>query len=166
MEMLAVGVVTATHGLKGELTVRSFSGRIDHLGRLRGVLLRRGAEERRVTVLSVRAKPPHAVMKLEGVDSPEKAQGFSGLRDLGSALRGGAPGGRGVLRGGPVPVQPVLRAGAPGQRPLGRGCGLLADARGGRAGGKAFLVPFIDHFVGEVDVQGGRIELRERGIVP
>ena len=43
------------------------------------MLLRRGAEERRVAVLSVRAKPPDAVMKLDGVDSPEKAQGLRGF---------------------------------------------------------------------------------------
>jgi 16S rRNA processing protein RimM len=166
MEMLAVGVVTAAHGLKGEVTVRSFSGRIDHLRRLRSVLLRRGAEERRAAVQSVRPKNPHAVMKIEGVDSPEQA---------------------GLLRGFEIWVPRAEAA------PLERGefyatdlcgCGLffgperlgsvraVVEAGGSQLlevedpRGKFFLVPFVEHFVGEVDVPGGRIELRDRGIVP
>lgn len=166
MEMLAVGVVTATHGLKGELTVRSFSGRIDHLGRLRAVLLRRGSEERRATVLSVRAKPPHAVMKLEGVDSPETARGFRGF-EIWVPRSEAAP-----LEVGEFYAVDLCRCSLYfGQERLGSirsvvdaGSSQMLEVEG--PGGKAFLVPFIDHFVGEVDVQGGRIELRDRGIVP
>ncbi len=166
MEMLAVGVVTATHGLKGEVTVRSFSGRIDHLRRLRAVLLRRGTEERRAAVQSVRAKTPHAVMKLEGVDSPEQARLLRGFEILVPRAEA-APLERGEfyatdlcgcgLYFGPERLGSVRAV-------LETGASQLLEVEG--PAGKVFLVPFIDHFVGEVDVRGGRIELRDRGIVP
>lgn len=166
MEMLAVGVVTATHGLKGEVTVRSFSGRIDHLGRLRSVLLRRGTEERRVTVQAVRAKPPHAVMKLVGVDSPEKARELRGF-EIWVPRAEAAP-----LEGGEFYAVDLCRCSLYfGAERLGQ---VRAVVDAGQAqmlevehpAGKVFLVPFTGHFVGEVDVAGGRIELRDRGIAP
>jgi 16S rRNA processing protein RimM len=166
MDMLAVGVVASTHGLKGELTVRSFSGRIEHLGHLREVLLRRGAEERRASVQSVRPKPPHAVMKIEGVDSPEQARRLQGF-EIWIPRSDLAP-----LQGGEFYAVDLCRCGLYfGEERLGSvraiveaGPSQMLEVQDPR--GKVFLVPFIDHFVGEVDVTGGRIELRDRGIVP
>lgn len=166
MEMLAVGVVTAAHGLKGEVTVRSFSGVTAHLGRLRAVLLRRGTDERRATVQSVRAKPPHAVMKLVGVDSPEKAGELRGF-EIWVPRAEAAP-----LEGGEFYAVDLCRCALyAGAEMLGRvravveaGSSQLLEVEDAR--GRTFLVPFTDHFVGEVDVAGGRVELRDRGIVP
>jgi len=166
MEMLAVGVLTTTHGLRGELAVRSFSGSIEHLHALTRVQLRRGGEERTVQIAAVRGKPPHAVVKFLGVDSPEQAGELRGFeiwvpRDEAAPLAGGEyyavdlcrcslrAGGRtvGVVRS-------VVDAGASQMLEV-------EDPRG-----KVFLVPFTGHFVGEVDVAAGTIELLEPGIVP
>ena len=166
MEMLAVGVITSTHGLKGELTVRSFSGSIDHFRSLTTVLLRRGDEERTVAVRSVRAKPPHAVVKIDGVDSPEKARCLQGF-EIWVPRSAAAP-----LAGGEYYAVDLCRCSLVfGEEPVGSVRAVVesgslqllevADSRG-----RTFLVPFTEHFVGEVDVEGRRIQLRERGIVP
>jgi 16S rRNA processing protein RimM len=165
-DLLAVGVVMASHGLKGELTVKSFSGSIEHLASLTTVLLRRGAEERTVAVRSVRSKPPNAVMKIDGVDTPEDAGRLRGFeiwvpRSAASPLEDGEyyavdlcgcsmlSGAERVGR-----VLSVVEAGASN----------MLEVEGTQ--GKVFLVPFTEHFIGEVDLGARTVQLREREIVP
>jgi 16S rRNA processing protein RimM len=166
MEMLAVGVLTTTHGLRGELTLRSYSGGVEHLRGLTRAELRRGGEARTMRVTAVRGNPPHAVVKFQGVDSPEQAQELRGFeiwvpREKAAPLAGGEFYAvdlcRCSLRAGGTTVgavRAVVDAGATQMLEV-------EDARG-----RVFLVPFTGHFVGEVDVAGGTIELLEPGIVP
>ncbi len=165
MEMLAAGVVTATHGLKGELTIRSFSGRIDHIAALAEVLLRRGGEERRVRLLSVRPKPPNAVMKLDGVDSPEQARRYVGF-EIWLPREAAAP-----LAEGEYYMADLCHCGLFfGDERIGEvrsvmeaGASPLLEVRDLR--GKTLLVPFVERFIGEVDVREGKIQLRDDEIV-
>ena len=61
-DMLAVGVVTSTHGITGELKLKSYSGLADHLLVLREALFLRGGQEKRLVLDGVDAK------KTEGVE--------------------------------------------------------------------------------------------------
>lgn len=165
MEMLAAGVVTAPHGLKGELTIRSFSGRIDHIAALAEVLLRRGGEERRVRLLSLRPKPPNAVMKLDGVDSPEQAKRYVGFEIL-VPRQAEVP-----LAEGEYYMADLCRCGLFfGDERIGdvrsvmeAGASPLLEVRDLR--GKTLLVPFVERFIGEVDVREGKIQLLDDEIV-
>jgi 16S rRNA processing protein RimM len=162
---MAVGVVTGTHGVSGWLKVRSYSDQSDHLVALHEALFRKGVAERVMPLESVRAMPHGVLLKIQGVDTPERARGLVGneiwvpraqasrllegeyyVADLcrcsvwfGEEEIGSV---RSVWEGGPSQLLEVL----------------------GREG-KTHLVPFIDHFVGEVDIGKGRIFLREDEIV-
>ncbi len=164
-DMLAVGVVTATHGVAGELKVRSFSATPESLIGLTEALFRKGTTERRLRLTSVRAQPPGVIVRVDGLDSPETARRLIGFelwvpRDRALPL---APGEyymadlcrcrlwfdgeeigpvRSVWDGGPAQLLEVLRK-----------------------DGAVRLVPFTGHFVGEVDLEAGRIELRDGEVV-
>lgn len=165
MEMLAAGAVMAPHGLKGELTIRSFSGRIDHIAALAEVLLRRSGEERRVRLLSVRPKPPNAVMKLDGVDSPEQAKRYVGF-EIWVPRQAEVP-----LATGEYYMADLCRCGLFfGDERIGdvrsvmeAGASPLLEVRDLR--GKTLLVPFVERFIGEVDVREGKIQLLDDEIV-
>ncbi len=164
-DMLAVGVVTATHGIAGELKVRSFSDSPHSLLALTEAVFRKGKSERRLRLLAVRAQPPGAIVRVDGLDSPEKARRLIGFelwvpRERALPL---APGEyytadlcrcrlwfagqeigpvRSVWDGGPAQLLEVL----------------------GKSG-EVFLVPFTGHFVGEIDLEAERIELQDGEVV-
>jgi 16S rRNA processing protein RimM len=164
-ESLAAGVITGTHGVSGWLKVRSYSDESDHLVALHEALFRKGAVERVLFLEEVRAFPRGVLLKVRGMDTPERARSLVGyeiwvprtqaarlldgeyyVADLcgcsvwfGEEEIGSV---RSVWDGGPSQLLEVL----------------------GREG-KTHLVPFIDHFVGEVDIGKGRIFLREDEIV-
>ena len=165
MPMLAVGVVRAAHGTAGEVRVRSYSGETGHLLGLTEVRLRLGAAERTMTVEAVRAASLDVLVKFAGVDDREAARAL-----IGGELR--------VDRSRAAPLGPgeVYAADL-------CGCGLfVGDERVGEvtgvcetghapllevriADGRTVMVPFTDHFVGEVDVAAGRLELRDAELV-
>jgi 16S rRNA processing protein RimM len=160
--MLACAVVTSTHGVAGELKVRSFSGETGHIAALREALFRKGALEKRLRFESVRLPggSSAAIVKIAGVETPEQAARLVGW-EIWVARADAAPLGLGEFYAADL-----------------CGCGVwLADKRiggvrsvwdGGPAqllevegeDGRTVLVPFTEHFVGDVDVARGRIELR------
>ena len=165
IDRLAVGVVTATHGLNGELRVRSFSGSLAHLAVLTEATLRKGGVERVLQVESSRPAHPDVFMKISGIDTPEEARRFIGeeiwlprsqaaplgesefyMADLcrcslfwGEELIGEV---RTVIEAGGIPLLEIMSC-----------------------AGKTRLVPFTDHFIADVEVEKGRIFLREDEIV-
>jgi 16S rRNA processing protein RimM len=164
-DLLAVGIVSAAHGVKGELAVRSFSGAVAHIVRLQEAVARRGKSERRLTVKSARPRAADVLMTVEGVDSREKAQALIGYelwvpREMAAPLAEGEYYeadlcGCGLFFGTEMvgTVRSVLEAGQ----------SQLLDVAG--ADGKGYMIPFIDHFIGEVDVKSGKISLREDDIL-
>ncbi|HVP18790.1 MAG TPA: ribosome maturation factor RimM [Spirochaetia bacterium] len=164
-DLLAVGVVAAPYGVRGEVRGRSFSGEPDHFVALTEAVFRKGDTEKKLRIESVRPHMRDVVLKIAGIDTPEDARrliGFEIWVPRGQAAR---------LREGEYYTADLCRCsiwfedeligsvrsvweGGPSQ---------LLEVR--NASGKTFLVPFNDHFVGEVDVEGGRILLREDEIV-
>jgi 16S rRNA processing protein RimM len=164
-DLLAVGVVRAAHGVKGELAVKCFSGDVERFDGLRDAVLRKGDAERIVKIESTRSVSAGILILVEGIDTREKA-----LRLVGFELW--------VGRGYAVPLSEgeyyeadlcrcsVHRKG----ELIGRvksvrdaGPNQLLEVAG--VEGATFLVPFIDRFIGDVDVRSGRIELREEYII-
>lgn len=163
--LLAVGVISSTHGVAGELKVKSYSGEHRHLLGLREAVLRKGGAERTVTFERVRRQDPGVIVKVEGLDTPEKARTLVGW-EIWVARALAAPLGhaeyyaadlcrcrlwfgeedvgavRSVWEGGPAQLLEVV----------------------GKAG-KTFLVPFSDHFIGDVDLANGKISLKEDEII-
>jgi 16S rRNA processing protein RimM len=166
MRRLAVGLITAAHGLSGSVKIKSFSGESAHLLRLKLLYLRRGEEFLPFEVQAARGSGAHVVMKLAGIDSPEAAARYRGCelwveRGEASAL------GQGEYYLADLCRCRVYR----GQDELGRVIGVLAgggndllEVEDGR--GRRFLLPFVEAFVGRVDVGDGRIEVQERFEIP
>jgi 16S rRNA processing protein RimM len=159
-DMLAVGVVTATHGVDGELKLKSFSGEADHLLVLREALFLRGSQEKRLRLERVRPQPPGVIIKIDGVDSLERAHRLIGWeiwlpRDQAARLGTGeyyeADLCKCSLWLGEEEIGPVRSVWDGGPAQL-----LEVVAKGGRT----HLVPFTDHFVGAVDLDRGRIFIR------
>lgn len=164
-ELLAVGVITGTHGVLGWLKVRSYSEESGHLVALHEALFRKGAAERRLPVEAVRAMPGGALLKLRGMDTPERARGLVG-HELWVPRPQAAP-----LREGEYYVADLVGCGVWfGEEEIGSvrsvwdgGPSQLLEVVDRK--GTTHLVPFEDHFVGDVDIGKGRIFLREDEVV-
>jgi 16S rRNA processing protein RimM len=165
MERLAVGAVRAAHGTAGEVRVKSFSGETGHLLRLTEVTLRRGEVERTVAVEASRPATPDVLVKFAGVDDREAAQALAGW-ELWVDRSRAAP-----LAAGEHYAVDLCRCGVFfGAERVGVVTGVcetghaqLLEVRTGD--GRTVMVPFTDHFVGDVDVAAGRVELRDAEVV-
>jgi len=164
-ERLAVGVGTGTHGVAGALKVKSLSGAWEHLLALREAEFRGRSVNGMVAFRSVRAQPPGVIVQIEGVETPEQARRFIGC-ELWVPRGQAAPLGHGEYYEADLCACSVWLAG----REIGTvrsvwdgGQSQLLEVR--TTEGRTLLVPFIGHFVGEVDMERGRIHLTGDEIV-
>ena len=166
MERLAVGLITACHGLSGFVKIRSLSGEDAHLLKLRRLYIRRGEEFLPFGVEAVEGSGPSLIMKLAGIESREEAARYRGC-ELWVERQDASP-----LAAGEYYLADLCRCRVyRGREELGRVVGVwgggasdlleVEDERGRR-----FLLPFVEAFVGKVDVEGGRIEVQERFEIP
>jgi len=165
VDLLAVGVVTAAYGVKGEVKGKSFSGGPEAFRALGEAIFRKGDTEKKLRIDCARVHARGVVLKVAGVDTPEAARGLVGFEIW--VPRGQAA----PLADGEYYTADLCRCSVwfedeligPVRSVWEGGPSQLLEVRG--ASGKTFLVPFTDHFVGEVDLAGGRIRLREDEIV-
>jgi 16S rRNA processing protein RimM len=159
MSEVRIGVIGRPHGVHGAVKIRTYSGEVDHFRSLCEVEVERDGRRRRYTITDVRVQGMTPVLTFEGIDSPEAARLLTGgelcvpansaaplgndefyLRDLvGCAVSSGATD-HGVVVG-------VIDA---AQAPL-----LEVEL----TDGTVRLVPFMRVYVGDVDIEGRRIEL-------
>jgi 16S rRNA processing protein RimM len=157
---LAVGVIASTHGVAGEVKVRSLSGEIRHLLELRSVLLRKGNTEQTVELQWVRRNDPGVIVKVAGWDSPEKARALIGS-EIWVPRMAAAP-----LNAHEYYAADLCRCSLwLGEEEVGEvrsvwdgGPSQLLEIAGKE--GKTWLVPFSEHFIGEVDIESGMIRLK------
>jgi 16S rRNA processing protein RimM len=162
---LAVGVIASTHGIGGELKVKSYSGQIEHLLTLRSVTLKRGQVETPAEFEWVRRQDPGVIVKVAGLDTPEKARAL-----VGSEIW--------VPRAAAAPLENEEYYAADlcrcrlwfGEEEVGTvrsvwegGPAQLLEVVGKE--GKTFLVPFSEHFIGDVDLSSGTIRLKDDEII-
>ncbi len=165
VELLAVGVVTGTHGVSGALKVKSLSGLSDHLLALREAEFRSGRARRLLAVEWVRPRPAGIILKASGIETPEEARRMVG-HEIWVSRRQAAP-----LLEGEYYTADLCRCSVWfGEEEVGQvrsvwdgGAAQLLEVQG--RSGEVHLVPFTDHFVGEVDVARGRIVLREDEVI-
>jgi 16S rRNA processing protein RimM len=163
--LLAVGIISSTHGITGELKVKSFSGEHAHLLALREAILRKGTAERKVTFEWVRRQDPGVIVKVEGLETPEKARALVGW-EIWVARSSAAPLGDGEYYAADLCRCRVWF----GEEEVGAvrsvwegGPAQLLEVVGKE--GTTFLVPFSEHFIGDVDLANGKISLKEDGII-
>ena len=160
-ERLAAGLIRGAHGVQGFLKVRSLSGEDAHFHRLRRCYVRRGRISCPTTWRRSKRRGAALAVKLAGVSTPGEAAALRGLEIWVERADASA------LAPGEFYLADLCRCRLyRGQEELGRVLSVCAGAGAdlleveGRDG-RRFLVPFSDSFLGEVDVAGGRIAVRE-----
>ncbi len=160
MERLAIGQVGSPHGVKGFLKVRSHSGETEHFMRLKEVTLALRGRETQFRVEEVRTAGSMVLLKLAGLDTPEEARRHSGSevwvrREEAAAL------GEGEYYHADLCKCSIVKD---NQR-LGR---IRSVCEGGASdlleietpAGRVFLIPFVDEFVGTVNLDERTVELK------
>jgi 16S rRNA processing protein RimM len=166
VDRLAIGRIRTPHGLNGYLKVKSLSGETRHLLDVEVVYVRM---EDRFLPLEVERAVEHGrevLLKLKGIESPEEGKRYSGL-EIWADRRHACPLGEGEYYVADLCGCRVLQH----DREIGR---VVAVAEGeGRdflevegAAGQRWIVPFQEVFVGEVDVAGRSILLKEEYELP
>ena len=159
--LLAVGMVQKSHGVKGYLKVKSLSGEIEHLLRLKDVYLGSPGSLTRFRVEDVRRGVGAVLLKLFGIDSPESAAAYRGQfiwadRQHASVL-GEAEYYVADLEGCRL-FQGTFLIGRVVAVPEGGGGDFLEVES---PEGKRMIIPFSKHFVGRIDIAARSIELTE-----
>lgn len=72
-ERFQVGVITAPHGVKGEVKVFPTTDDVKRFKRLKEVILDLGKEERRLEIEGVKFFKQFVILKIKGIDTPEEA---------------------------------------------------------------------------------------------
>lgn len=78
MDLIAIGRIRSAHGLKGFLKIMSFSGETDHFFSLENVYIIQKGSERQMIVEEVKPAGREILIKFKGIDNPENAKLFSG----------------------------------------------------------------------------------------
>lgn len=160
MEYLATGGLKGPHGIQGYIKLHSFSNEHGHLLDLDQVSLRKEGEERSLVIETIRITGREILVKFKGIDSPEAARKYNGwelwvprsaaaplatdeyyVADLASCL---------ILCDNEVVGQVVGVIDGPQA--------LLLEVLA-HADGKRHLVPFMDRYIGKVDLERKEMEL-------
>jgi 16S rRNA processing protein RimM len=159
---LEVGYVARAHGIHGELAVRTFDPESEALTLVRRIVLRnRAGDERPIDIEEVRRMTGAVLLKLVGVGSRSEAEALRGCTVLvhredlpppaeGEWFQGDLVGLVAFTPEG-ARLGPVREIWNTGPVP-----NLVIETEGP----EPLVVPFVDDFVPEVDVPGGRLVVR------
>lgn len=158
MDLIVIGLVRTSWGVKGWIKVTSLSGEWEHFSTLQALTLRRRDRNRSFKVESFRRLGDAGAFKLAGIDSPEVGKTFAGWEIL-APREYAAP-----LTEGQWYLADLigLEVVGVGERfgvvnAVIEGADDLLEVR--RPDGSTFLVPFRRDFVGEPDTEAGKITL-------
>ncbi|MDD4763067.1 MAG: ribosome maturation factor RimM [Sphaerochaetaceae bacterium] len=160
--LLATGVLKGTYGVEGYIKFHSFSEEYQHLLQLQEVLLRHKANEKQVVIDTVRIKGNDIHIKFVGIDTPEEARLLSGWEVWIPRSKAA------LLEEGEYYAADFI------------GCHILVDKKqvgavistidGPQAlllevritmDNRVCLIPFMDRYVGTVDLRNKELELLE-----
>jgi 16S rRNA processing protein RimM len=159
---LEVGYVARVHGLNGELAVKTFDPDSEALDGVRRLILRlRSGDERPVDVVSTRRMTGAVLVSLRGVRSRSAAEAFKGATVLVHRADLPPPAEGEWFQGDLI----GLEARTPEGAPLGRvteiwNTGPVPNLVIQGTDPEPLVVPFVDEFVPEVDLQAGVLVVR------
>ncbi|MCQ2604622.1 MAG: ribosome maturation factor RimM [Spirochaetia bacterium] len=166
-ELISIGFVKTSYGVKGCMKVSSYSGETRHFKKLKMVYLRKDKVLRQFRVESVSEQKGDILLKLSGLESPEAAKIYSTWdvvvpREFAAPLKEGEFYYCDLI--GSVLLKDKTEMGTV-RSVVENGASFLlevecaeADVKGKK---KVVLVPFLEQFIGEVDAAAKTIELKE-----
>jgi 16S rRNA processing protein RimM len=169
-EKFIIGLVGAAFGVKGFLKIHSCSGEVDHLLKLKSVIVSKDGMERELQIEENATALPSVLMRFAGIDNPEKAKTLSGAQLIANREQA-APLSEGEFYIEDLKGLPVL-AGANAEN--GEIIGAITDViEGGNgelveiklSGGEKRLVPLRKEFFSEINPQCGRVTLQNTWIL-
>jgi 16S rRNA processing protein RimM len=159
---LEVGYVARAHGIHGELAVRTFDPQSEVLTSVRRLILRsRAGDERPVRIEEVRRTTGAFLLKLAGIAGRSEAEALRGSTVLVHREDLPPPAEGEWFQGDLVGLEVF----SPDGTRLGRvmeiwNTGPVPNLVIEVQGPEPLVVPFVDEFVPEVDVQAGRLVVR------
>ena len=81
-EKFIIGLIGAPFGLKGFVKIRPFSGEIDHLLKLKSVIVNKDGNDQLLEIEESTSSQSGLLMRFAGIDSPEKAKTLTGAQLL------------------------------------------------------------------------------------
>ena len=165
-ERVAIGLIRSSHGVKGRVKVQSLSGETEHFSCLREVLVVKKGSAKPYRIEEMSTNRRFVLMKIEGIDTPEAAREVVG-GEVWVGRTSACP-----LDKDEYYVSDIcgcqMRL---GKTVLGQ---IRAVIPAGWAdlfeivdpGGRTLLIPFVEHFVQDVDLDNGHVQLREGFEIP
>ncbi len=74
---LVIGTIRTSHGLNGFLKINSYSGDAAYFRSLKMIYLKRGIDEKEFTISEVKQNGKSLLIKLTGIDSPEEGKKYN-----------------------------------------------------------------------------------------
>ena len=166
-DKFVIGIIGSPFGVKGFVKVRSLSGEIEHLLKLKTVTVSKDGKERLLKIKESRPSPPGVLMQFEGIDSPEAAKTLNGAQLI-SGRGQAAPLNDGEFYIEDLKGLPVLSG---NDEIIGHVMDIIEGGGGELAEIKVLttglnhLVPFRNEFFSEIDPVKGRLVLHDLWIL-
>lgn len=165
MEMISIGKIRTSHGIKGFVKIVSFSGETGHFMQLSHLLLKKNKLEKRYEIEEIKPMGESVIIKFNGIDTPEKAKSLAGW-DIWVPRENAASLSEGEFYHADLcecdmyfegdnlgHVKSILEGGG----------GELIEVE--NASGEIVLIPFREEFIGDISICNKRIELKNNWVL-
>lgn len=165
MEMIEIGRIRTSHGIHGFVKIVSFSGETSHFFELKKILLKSDKIEKEYLIEEMKPMGGSVIIKLHGIDTPEKAKTLSGMVILVPRENAAS------LSEGEYYHADLLLCDIQFEDEIVGHVISLLEGGGGElfeveltSGGTA-MIPFRDEFIGEISIDKKLIELKNKWIL-
>ncbi|HAK44645.1 MAG TPA: 16S rRNA processing protein RimM [Spirochaeta sp.] len=162
MNKITIGKVRTSVGVRGYFKVLSFSGEVVHFKKLKGqaVEFRLNSRTKILAVEDVKMSGSNLTMKVEGIDNPEEAKKLSGW-ELFVEKNKAAKLKKDEYYLIDLCKCSIIMDGNVVGRVKGLSDNSVSDLLEVEVDGKVKLIPFMNQYIGEVNIKKGTIELKE-----
>ncbi len=165
MEMISIGRIRTSHGIKGYVKILSYSGEIEHFLDLKHIVLRNNGSEKKFEVENIQPLGDSIIMKFCGIETPELGKSLSGW-EIWVPRELAAPLSVGEYYHADLCLCNIFY----GEKIIGRVKSML-DGGGGELfevqleSGDIVLIPFRSEFIGQISIKDRSIELKNEWIL-
>ncbi|MFQ3619898.1 MAG: ribosome maturation factor RimM [Spirochaetales bacterium] len=165
MDTLVIGIIQRSHGLKGFIRVKSLSGELEHFRMLETIHLKKGEQSLPFEVEGVQISGKTILLKLKGINSSEQVLPYIQWEIL-APRKKASP-----LKNNEFYYADLCRCRLFYKETcMGQVVSVVEAATSYLLevllpSGKKVFVPFVEAHIGEIDIEAGRIELRNEWIL-